>query len=152
MAHNRKTQTAAVPIPRVRIRKKFTLPTRAKQSFKEECDINIIMAKYKARGIVTHVTKYQGHYQDLPNEIDYHHNLQSVMDAKAAFDSLPAKIRERFKNDPAQFLGFVMDPKNQSEIDKMGLGLNPAPASELPDSAILKPNPDTDPVPAAPAA
>ncbi len=151
MAHNR-AKTAAVPIPRVRIRKKFTLPTRAKQSFKAECDINVIMAKYKARGIVTHVTKYQGHYADLPNEVDYHANLQAVMDAKAAFDSLPAKIRERFHNDPAQFLGFVQDPKNQSEIDKLGLGHNPQPASALPDSAILKPNPDPDPDPAAPAA
>ncbi len=149
MAHNRKSQTAAVPIPRVRIRKKFTLPTRAKQSFKDECDINVIMAKYKARGIVTHVTKYQGHYADLPTEVDFHSNLQSVMDAQEAFASLPAKIRERFKNDPAQFLGFVQDPKNQSEIDQMGLGHNPAKTAEnLPDSAILKPNPD----PAAPAA
>ncbi len=143
MVHSKK------PIPRVKIRKKFTLPTRAKQSFKQECDINFIMAKYKSRGIVTHVTKYQGNYSDLSTEVDFHHNLQAVMDAKAAFDSLPAKIRERFKNDPAEFLGFVQNPANQSEIDKLGLGHNPPQTAEkLPDSAILKPNPD----PAAPAA
>ncbi len=150
MATNR-AKTAAVPIPRVRIRKKFSLPTRAKQSFKAECDINVIMAKYKARGIVTHVSKYQGHYQDLPNEIDYHANLQAVMDAKEAFASLPAKVRDRFHNDPAEFLGFVQNPKNITEIEKLGLGRNPPPASALPDSAILKPNPEKDPPPAAPA-
>ncbi len=146
MAHNRKSKTAAV-VKRRRTQITFTKPTRAKQSFKAECDINVIMAKYKARGIVTHVTKYQGHYADLPNEVDFHANLQSVMDAKAAFDSLPSKIRERFHNDPAEFLGFVQNPDNQSEIDALGLGLNPKPA---PPGTFLTPNEEaTSPPPPA---
>ena len=50
-------------------------PTLTKQSFKEECDINNIMAKYRATGILSHVQAHQGRYQDLPSEIDYHTDL-----------------------------------------------------------------------------
>lgn len=92
------------------------------QSFAAEVNINTIMDKYAARGILDHVNQHQGSYGDMPSETDYHANLQSVMDANDAFASLPAAIRSRFDNDPGKFLGFVQDPKNQHEIDKMGLG------------------------------
>lgn len=121
------------------------LPTMTKQSFKEECDINNIMARYKASGIIEHIQAHQGRYMDLPSEIDYHANLLAVMSAQDAFSSLPAAIRARFDNDPAAFVGFVQDPDNQAEIDKMGLGLQAPMEPEVPAA----PTPDPAPNPTA---
>lgn len=125
MAHKKKSSIAAVPSRR-RITSKFTLPSRAKQFFKDECDINIIMGKYRERGIIAHVNKYKGHYGHLGVQGDYHDHLNSVMEAESAFMSLPAKIRKEFNNDPDKFVSFVSDPDNQDEINKMGLGENPS--------------------------
>lgn len=110
-------------------------PTLTKQSFRQECDINQIMARYKASGILDHINAHQGRYEDLPSEIDYHSDLLAVMAAQDAFASLPAAMRARFENDPAKFVGFVQDPANQAEINKMGLGpvnISAAPAAPAP--------------------
>jgi len=100
----------------------FPGDSRAKQSFKEECDINNIMEKYKATGLVDHVKEHRGTYKDMPSETDYHTNLNTIMAADAAFASLPAALRAHFDNDAAAFVGFVTDPDNQAEINEMGLG------------------------------
>ena len=123
--------------PRVTVT--FPEPSLAKQAMKQECDINFIMAKYKATGLVSHTNTHQGHYSELPSEMDYHADLLAVMAADDAFKSLPAAMRARFENDPAKFVGFVQDPANQAEINKMGLGVKadlppgaPAPKEEDP--------------------
>ena len=38
--------------------------SRTRQEFKEECDINNIMRKYKQSGLVEHVKEYGGRYGD----------------------------------------------------------------------------------------
>ena len=47
-------------------RKEFHLPSLTKQSFKDECNINNIMSKYMKDGLIGHVNKHQGRYDDLP--------------------------------------------------------------------------------------
>ena len=124
----------------------------AKQSFKDECDINTIMAQYRANGLIDHVNTYGGRYGFLPTESDFHANLQSVMDAQDAFASLPSKIRTKFENDPAKFLGWVMDPSNKDEILKLGLGEKPYVKADLPaEPAPAQPeNKDKNPIAADP--
>lgn len=119
-------------------------PSKTKQSFRDECDINTIMAKYRATGILDHVQIHKGRYEDLPSEIDYHADVLAVMAAQDAFASLPAAIRARFENDPAKFVGFVQDPENQEEIDEMGLGQQSMPAPPAP-----APSPEPEPAPIA---
>lgn len=95
--------------------------SRTKQSFQDECNINTIMAKYAKTGLIDHVGKYGGSYGDLPAEVDYQTALNAIMKAKECFASLPAGIRTRFENDPAQFLEFVEDPANAEEMIEIGL-------------------------------
>lgn len=127
---------------RPRLTKIFPEKSATKQSFAEECDINNIMAKYRVTGLVDHTSAHGGVYTDLPTEIDYHENLNSVIAAEQAFQSLPAKMRAKFDNDPAKFLGFVLNPDNKAEIDEMGLGLH-----ESPPAAPAAPAPAPDPEP-----
>lgn len=103
-----------------------------RQSFAKECDVNSIMAKYRASGLVSHVNRYQGRYVDLTNvPCEYQEALALVMDAQDMFMSLPARIRATFANDPGRFLDFVSDPRNAGAMREMGL-LPARPADKEP--------------------
>lgn len=118
---------------KTRVPTKIVGKSMTQQNFKQECDINNILKRYKKNGIIEHVNKYQGQYADLSEPVDYHTALGIVLSAQEAFDSLPSGIRKRFENDPAQFLGFVNDPENLEEMVEMGLATtnSPAPVAEV---------------------
>jgi len=105
----------------IRVRKKFLGETMAKQSFKDECDINGIMARFQDSGLIDHVNKFKGDYGDFTNVQDYHTSMNQIIAAQAAFDSLPSGVRARFGNQPAEFLNFVEDEDNIDEMREMGL-------------------------------
>lgn len=102
-----------------------------KQSFKDECDINTILKKYRKSGLLEHVSQYQGKYADLSEPTDYQTALNIVIQATAAFDSLPSNIRKRFANNPGAFLEFADNPDNQEEMIKLGLATR-KPSEEVP--------------------
>jgi phage internal scaffolding protein len=120
-----------------------TLPSMTKQSFKAECDINNIVRDFTPQYMaeLTMLNQQAGLYQDLPDTIDYQMSLEALRQTDAAFASLPAKIRARFDNDPAQFLQFFNDPANQEEAIALGLALDtrPPPPPEEPPKAPPEP-------------
>ena len=63
-------------------------------------------------------------YGDFTDVVDYETVLQRVITAQESFDSLPAKVRDRFKNDPANLIEFLNDESNRDEAIKLGL-INP---------------------------
>lgn len=95
--------------------------SRTKQCFRDECDINSILQKFNATGLLNHVNQFQGDYADLADADDYKTSMDKVLDAQYAFDSLPADLRKRFDNDPANFLAFVTDEEKRPELEEMGL-------------------------------
>lgn len=110
---------------RVRVQKEFTEPSRTKQSFKDECDINHIMKKFKKVMGVDYLEKFNGYvsgqFGDFSDVADYRSAIEQVRRAESVFMALPAIVRKRFENDPAQFLDFCHDPKNLDEMISMGL-------------------------------
>ncbi|AXL15154.1 internal scaffolding protein [Microviridae sp.] len=113
-----------------------------KQSFKDECDINRIMAKYQQTGVLEHV-KYvsedaSSNYGNYLNSYDYHDAYNAVLRANEMFDTLPSSIRSKFENDPAKFLAFSQDPENDSEMKKLGLKQSIKNTSEEPISTGKK--------------
>ncbi|AXH72218.1 MAG: internal scaffolding protein [Microviridae sp.] len=93
---------------------------RTKQAFKEECDINNIMRKY-LEGAPIPANVSVGRYGDFSSGADYLEAQSILLTAREQFAALPAKVRERFGNNPAQLLEFVADPKNLDEARKLGL-------------------------------
>lgn len=91
-----------------------------KQSFKDECDINTIMARYQSTGELPDLGKVAPQYLDATG-MDFQAMQNQLVEAQSLFDALPSKIRNRFANDPGEFLSFVSDPSNHSELQKMGL-------------------------------
>lgn len=117
-------------------RKGFTCsgPSMTKQSFKAECDINTLLAKYQKTGMLAHTSRFQGDYSDLTDSVDYHTAMNIVLDAQNAFDTLPSSVRAKFNNDPSEFLTFVSDENNLDEMREMGLTENgPVSGEVVPD-------------------
>lgn len=96
-------------------------PGRTKQSFADESNINLIMKKYEKTGMLDHLNRFNGDYGNFIGAADYHQAMNSIRDAGEAFMTIPARIRAKFDNDPAQFLEFVQDDKNHDEMVEMGL-------------------------------
>lgn len=96
---------------------------RVKQSFVAECDINTIIKQFSVTGQITHMSANakNGAYMDLPDDLDFQTSMNIIREGEAAFASLPSKVRERFHNNPEEFLGFMADPANQDEAIKLGL-------------------------------
>lgn len=99
----------------------FTKPSRTKQSFKDECDVNLIMKKYEKTNLITHVKKIAGNYGDFSNVTDYQTSMNAVMDANDRFAGLPSAIRAHFKNDPQNLIEFVTNPQNYEKAHELGL-------------------------------
>jgi len=107
-------------VPMGKYAKVFPVKGRTKQSFKAECDINNILARYKATGS-TRVNSRQPVYGDVSSIPDFQYCQNVVIRGQSMFDALPSFIRSRFDNDPALFLAFASDPSNINELVKLGL-------------------------------
>lgn len=95
-------------------------PSLAQQHFKEECDINTILQKFNITGMLPQST-LSPRYGDFTGIGDYHTALNRVIAAQDEFEALPAQIRARFNNDPAQLIEFLQDEANRPEAEKLGL-------------------------------
>jgi len=91
-----------------------------KQEFKDECDINILMSRYQSTGQLPIINERAPQYLDVTG-IDYQTLMEFVAGANTLFNELPSRIRERFSNDPAQFLDFCSNENNRPEMAEMGL-------------------------------
>lgn len=95
---------------------------RTKVQFKQDCDINRIVARFKKTGELPVAGRMQKPlYGDFTSVGTFQESLNVVATAQAQFQLLPAKVRQRFGNDPAQFLAFCGDPKNMNEMIELGL-------------------------------
>lgn len=104
----------------------------------EEVDINRIMARVlKGQPVLT--SDAQPFYGDVSDFDGLQESIIKVQEAEDLFMQYPASLRERFENDPVQFVEFMSDPKNTDEAIKLGLALPkpvvlPPPVPEPGDS------------------
>lgn len=100
----------------------FEKPSMTQQQFKDDCNINSIIDRFKVTGTVP-VSQETGIYGDFtPAELsDYQSALNVVSQAQADFDSLPAEVRERFNYSPASLMAFLSDESNFDEALSLGL-------------------------------
>lgn len=124
----------------------FTEPTMAQQHFKDECDVNNILRKYEATGLVTHLANGTPSYGDFSSVLDFQQAQNLLIEAQDAFDALPASLRKRFDNDPAVMLEFIENPDNREEAERLGLVSKPsAEAGEVAGSAGFTDLPGSSP-------
>lgn len=101
------------------------------QSQKDEADINTIVKRFGLTGQLP---------QNVPpppidvfvDVLDYRSCLDAIREADRAFLEMPAEVRARFQNDPAQFVDFCSNKDNLEEMRKLGLAV---PKAEAPTTA-----------------
>jgi len=97
--------------------------TATKQSFKDECDINSIMRKYRTTGVLPAVVKSNPQYGDFSDVPSFQAAIALVSKAEEQFNMLSAHVRKEFDYDPAKFLAFATDPANAERMVSMGLAV-----------------------------
>jgi len=120
--------------PKKRVRHQITFDKaemQTKQSHRDECDVNQIVSRFEATGVIQHLNNHQRNYGDIDGT-DFKEAMDLVADAKTMFEELPSDIRTRFKNDPSRFLDFMANPKNESEMIELGLATKIEPAEKIP--------------------
>lgn len=132
-------------------------PTKTQQQFKDQCDINLIMKKYRETGQISHLRNSQGQYLDVSELPSYQEALNTLITANNSFASLSSEVRKRFGNDPKNMIEFLSDPSNDPEAIKLGLKISPPSTTPNPNSPnqpdpipepkskSKKSNPDPDP-------
>lgn len=123
-----------------------TPPPKAltQQQFKDECDMNRIVANAR-RGIApVYTAKGAPHYGDFSDVPDLHEAYDIVERAHEAFMTLPSGLRGELNNDPAN-IGQI----TQDQIDRYKLGRAlptpgldaPAPSQPAPSAAVQAASP-----------
>lgn len=97
----------------------FTQPSTTMQSFKDDADINCIISRFETTGVlvdptvpVSRVPQF-GDFSELPT---FQESQNVIVVATNAFNALPAKIRERFGNNPATYFDFVQGLEKGSDV------------------------------------
>ena len=112
------------PPPQVGL--EFTEPSMTEQHFKDECDINNIVAQYQATGVLPSGNREPlfGDFADFPQDLQ---SSQRYFDeAQERFMQLDARLRKEFDNDPVKLLQFIADDNNRERAIELGLIERPA--------------------------
>lgn len=96
-------------------------PGRTKQSFRKECDINVIIARFQKTGLMDHVRSNPGVFADVSKIPDFAGMVSTIRFAKESFEQLPPGLRKRFHDDPGELISFMADRDNIPEAIKLGL-------------------------------
>jgi len=110
--------------PRVRVSVRNDEPSMTKQSYKDSCDVNKILARYQKTGVIDHVKAHGGDYGFMDGST-YQEQMLQITKAQSMFNELPSKARAYFENDPAKFLdtveNFNEDGSTAALLDELGL-------------------------------
>lgn len=122
-------------------------PSLTQQHFKDECDINYIMRRYRETGFLVDPLKSataKPQFGDFSTAFDFHEAQNVIAKANEAFAALPSEVRKRFANDPGEFLAFMEDERNIDEAVKLGLVEKPPVKAELPPEEVSSAGTATD--------
>lgn len=107
------------PPPQVGL--EFTEPSMTEQHFKDECDINNIVAQYQQTGVLPQGDRQPlfGDFAEFPQDLQS--SQQYFDDAQDRFMQLPAQLRKEFGNDPVKLLQFIANENNRDRAIELGL-------------------------------
>lgn len=114
----------------------FSEGDRTVQDFRNECDINEIMARWERKQTVVHVNPNSPQYGDFCDVGEYLDALNRVKAAQQAFAALPSRIRDHVGNDPAALLEFASDPANADAWKALHMETPDSPKPDVPAKGV----------------
>lgn len=115
---------------------RFLLPSKTKQEFEPECNINNILARFKVTGVLVDPSirsLRQPMFIDcteLPDLATYHERISA---AREGFDTLPDPVKEAFGGDSLaalQWFGRATDEQIRGLWRSVGLIEDPNPSKQ----------------------
>ena len=100
------------------------------QSHEKKCNINNIMARYRKTGELP-LSRKSPLFGNFVGASDFQESVNIILKANEDFAKLPARIRNRFDNDPAELVQFISDPENLEEAIELGIIEKPAKVEVL---------------------
>ena len=94
-------------------------PSRTKQSFAADADINRIVKGFTETGQLPLQNTGEPQYGEVPDG-DFFSVMLATTEAQQSFDRLPESIKARFGFDPMNLMEFASDPENAPEMAKLG--------------------------------
>lgn len=95
---------------------------RARQSEKDACDVNLIVAHHRRGGVSTHLVNKVASFGYVPST-SFLDNMLELRRVKELFMELPAATRKFFLNDPAHFVEYASNPENVKKLVELGLAV-----------------------------
>lgn len=92
---------------------------RTKQAFKDQTDINKLLARAAKGETLSHLAKHgavYGDFSDIDDLLTAHDRLQR---GQAIFDRLPAEVKREFDQDVGKFYNFVNNPENRENLGEI---------------------------------
>lgn len=121
-------------------------PSKTKQSFAKEADINTIMRRYQKTGVLVDPNDIKGNRKPMFDDFSSGQDFQAVQDQIAhthqEFELLPAHIRAQFGNSPSNLLDAMADPANEEALREMGI-LPPVRPTEETSEVVVEPTLET---------
>ena len=98
------------------------------------------MEKFQKTGAIDHYALNSQRYGFAP-ATDFREAMEIVRTGRELFEDLPSNIRKKFRNNPEEFLEFVQNPDNASELVELGLADQPPaePAENPPAASAASP-------------
>lgn len=94
-------------------------PSLTDESFKDECDISLIIERFKVNKIPPRTVNIAYGYSPTVEDLQ---NAQYIMaETKSNFEALPSKIRDEFGNDVSNYLAYISDSANLKDCYERGL-------------------------------
>ena len=102
------------------------LASLTQQQFAKEADVNVLIDRYKKTGsfynpLVPSGAPRMPQYADLSDISDMMGQMELLQGVQRLFGSLPARVREQFGNNPAQFVEWAQNPANFDAGVKLGI-------------------------------
>lgn len=90
----------------------------ADQSFKKQCNINLIMEQYAKTGMLPYQSTQTPQFIDCSQVTDLQTAFSIANNAIESFNSLPPEVRKAMDNNPANLESFILDKDNTELLKK----------------------------------
>lgn len=102
------------------------------QHYTDSCNINNILEKYRATGVIDHFNPNPAHYALMTGD-QFTENMFLLAEAQRMFNELPSGVREHFGEDPAKYMDYVNGlDENSDRKELFELGMLDTPPAETP--------------------
>ena len=118
------------------------------QNHKGSVDINEIVAKHGIDRIAQNQNLLAMQFDDNPYN-NFQEMMEMVAKGKTAFESLPAKTRSEFENNPAKYLDYINNPANREAMIERGWLAPPEPTPEPVEVIVTNVTPPIEETPPA---